>query len=380
MKRWFAVFLSCFLCLLASTASAAPTLRERLRGEARAAFERGLALHDAKDSSGALAQFMIAYDLSGEPRLLVNLAVVERDLGHYARGLTLLSRALTEGAGQLSAPEKAKIQRSMAAFRALTAPLAALSQPSGADVFIDGMNVGTTPLAPESRIDLGRRRVTMRLTGHRDAEQSLEVTGPVEMSLVLEPQVKLGRLEIRVSPARPGASVSVDGAPRESPPLTLELPAGPHRISVMQAGYVAAVRDVEVRFGETSQAFLNLKPDIARLLVTRVPADAVVLLDGRLVGRGNFAGDVRAGARRLEIKSAGEVSFATDLFLRPGERRNVPVPDRSSSLGWWLGVGAVVVGGAVTAAVLVSRDEPPGSVGVAGSLNPNRVSVPASAR
>lgn len=376
MKAWLAIFLASLVLLSSSLVDAAVSLRERLSGDARAAFDRGLALHDAKDGSAALAQFLIAYELSREPRLLVNLAVVERDLGHYARGLTLLGRALEEGAGALSGAEKAKIRRSMAAFRALTAPLSAQSDPPGADVFVDGVQLGKTPLPADSRIDLGRRRIVMKLTGHRESEQSLEVTGPVELSLALQPQVKLGRLEISVSPGLAMASVAVDGVPRGMAPVALELPVGPHRVSVSRPGYVAAARDVEVRFGETSRTTLDLRPDVARLLVTGVADDADVLLDGRAVARGNFNGDVRAGTRRLEIKSDDEVRFATDLFLRPGERRTVAAPERSSRLGWWVALGAVAVGGAVSAAVLLNRDDPPGSIGAAGSLNPNRVSVP----
>ncbi len=376
MKAWLAIFFAGLVLLSSGMVSAAPSLRERLSGDARVAFERGLALHDAKDSRAALAQFLIAYDLSREPRLLVNLAVVERDLGHYARGLTLLGRALEEGAGALSGVEKAKIKRSMATFRALTAPLSARSEPPGADVLIDGVQVGKTPLPPDSRIDLGRRRVVMKLAGRREAEQSLEVTGPVDLSLDLEPQVQLGRLEIGVKPEITMTSVAVDGVPRGMAPVTLELPIGPHRVSVARPGYVAVARDVDVRFGEITRTTLDLRPDIARLLVTGVADDADVLLDGRAMARGNFEGDVRAGTRRLEIKSDDEVRFATDLFLRPGERRTVTAPERSSRLGWWVALGAVAVGGAVSAAVLLNRDDPPGSIGAAGSLNPNRVSVP----
>lgn len=115
----------------------------------------------------------------------------------------------------------AKVQRSIAAFRALTAPLAALSEPPGADVLIDGVKIGTTPLASESRIDLGRRRIVLTLAGHRDAEQSLEVTGPVELSLVLEPRINVRagtrRLEIQSEGVPPFSSAETSRRAASAP-------------------------------------------------------------------------------------------------------------------------------------------------------------------
>jgi hypothetical protein len=96
-----------------------------------------------------------------------------------------------------------------------------------------------------------------------------------------------------------GASVRVDGAPVGSSPLPpLSLPAGPHTIEVQAAGFVDAVRTIELTGGEELELAISLEQQPeppppppppppsgpATLQLSTIPAGARVLLDGQLVG------------------------------------------------------------------------------------------------
>jgi hypothetical protein len=379
MKSLLMANLIAALALLAGAAVAEPSLRQRLDVEARAAFDRGVALYDAKDARGALAQFQLAYDKSREPRLLINLAVVERDLGRYARGLSLLERAQSEGGKSLSAGERAKLQRSIRAFRALTTEISVTTDPPGAEVLVDGELIGKTPLAAGTRIDLGRRKLSLRAEGHKDHELTREITGPLRLELSLEPLLRKGRLRVEVTPADVPANVLVDDVNRGTTPLEIEVEEGVRRVTVRRAGFVDETRAIDVQHRVRAQLAFRLRRDAAFLSVKGVNAGSEVLLDGRRLARGDFEGKVRTGPRRLEVRRGEALVYSTEINLRPGERRSVFVDDRGSNWGYWAAGGLALVAAAVTSALLLSQEESaPDSVGTAGTLNPNRVSVPAS--
>src|SRR4051812_34841049 len=70
---------------------AAP-LDERTRDEARRRFDRGLTLYNSGDLSGALAEFELAYRLTGHPLVLYNLALVQAALGQSVAALEAFSK------------------------------------------------------------------------------------------------------------------------------------------------------------------------------------------------------------------------------------------------------------------------------------------------
>lgn len=120
--------------LLAAPAAGAQT---DATAEARARFERGIALFDAGDARGALAEFQRAYDLSGRPSLLFNLAATHQSLHEYPEAIDALRRFLTSDA-HTHARQRRAAERALRELEALVARLRVERDPPDATVTLDG--------------------------------------------------------------------------------------------------------------------------------------------------------------------------------------------------------------------------------------------------
>ena len=84
-------------------------------------------------------------------------------------------------------------------------------------------------------------------------------------------------LSVTVVPESARATVLVDGAPRGSAPLAIEVTPGTHEILVQAAGYATAVRSVEVAGLEPTQVEIVLAP--ASAIGAPLPQGNVVQLE-----------------------------------------------------------------------------------------------------
>ncbi|MCB9578753.1 MAG: PEGA domain-containing protein [Polyangiaceae bacterium] len=134
-----------------------------------------------------------------------------------------------------------------------------------ADVVVDGVVVGKTPLAGPLSLAPGRHVVDVRRKGYRPARQVLTVAdgGKARIAPNLEPDASLltsegGRLALEIS--EPEAVVFVDGSPRGAYAGPLALPAGRHRVRVERAEFFPFERDVDVPVRGKSDVRIELAP------------------------------------------------------------------------------------------------------------------------
>jgi hypothetical protein len=159
-----------------------PPLSQALTGDARALYESGRDLFRNSEWAAALAKFQRASELSSDPRLLWNMAACERKLKHNAQVLRLIDAYLAAGEGWLSEDERAEARRAALAVRPFVAAVTVTSEPSGAEVFVDDVRIGTTPLASAYLVDMGTRRVRFTKSGYRDVTRTEEISGGTELT------------------------------------------------------------------------------------------------------------------------------------------------------------------------------------------------------
>lgn len=183
---------------------------------------------------------------------------------------------------------------------------------------------------------------------------------------------------LTVAVSEPGATVLVDGVEVGVSPLpdAVRLRAGSHVIEARKDGFVEARETVQTAAGEQRQVSLALQPRVVaptRLRVTADAPEAAVFVDGAPAGRAPVELDAAPGAHEVRVEAPGHASttiVATVVEGRTNEIAAVLVPlgdvggDDGDSIveSWWLWtiVGVVVVGGAVTAGVLLAPgDERP---------------------
>jgi hypothetical protein len=158
------------------------------------------------------------------------------------------------------------------------------SQPSGADVEIDGVAQGRTPVG--LRVKAGHHLVRIGANPRREIE--VDVVAGTDVVHHVELPVSSARLRIETVPT--GAPVSIDGQARGVAPLdTYDLSVGPHEVLV-GAGGAAVRRHVDVQPGLENSIMVTLAtpggggPSVGWLTVT-APFDLEVYDGSRLVGR-----------------------------------------------------------------------------------------------
>jgi hypothetical protein len=128
------------------------------------------------------------------------------------------------------------------------------STPPGARVFVDGAEVGVTPV--ELRLPIGPHDITLQLAEHQPAKQSVEIAG--EQATVIDVKLALltGLLVLEGLP--PDATVSVDGGPPQPAQQPLDLPPGDHQLELRAPGHEPRREAVTIAPGQTANRPVTL--------------------------------------------------------------------------------------------------------------------------
>jgi len=206
-----------------------------------------------------------------------------------------------------------------AARRAFVAPVAATAvatgtlnvttNPTGAEVRVDGQAAGVTPLmltlkAGPHSIELRGggepRTVPVTITAGTQATQYLELPRAAPATV--------GQLQIRSEPA--GASVSVDGTPRGRAPVLVEnLKPGDHTV-VLESEYGAVKHTVSVAAATTASLVVPLAPaegaPVSGWLSVTAPVDVQIFENKRLLGTSQSE-RIMVSSGRHDIEIVNEV-------------------------------------------------------------------------
>lgn len=354
-----------------------PTVREQLPDAARREWDAARELFDAQDYQGALVEYLRAYELSKNPRVLYNVGICEKNLRRYARALARFQQQLAEGAGKLSPEEEQNVKEAIAAIEPFVSTIEVTSNEPGAMLYIDGLEAGQTPFAGPIPIDVGPHQLRLHKPGFQDATQNVAIAGNAgaKVNFKLEPLVKTALVTVNVVGA-PQAHVVVDGVDMGLAPFKGEVGAGRHTFEARAPGYVTARQTSEVRYKEPLEITLSLSAERheARVRIVAKPEGATIEIDGKVVGSTTWEGVLPSGGHQLVVRKPGYDTYSTELALNDDQTRSVTVdlkPQRDSSwILWAAGTVAVVAGGAV-ASYFVFRPADP--VPVTGTLNPGVV-------
>jgi hypothetical protein len=281
--------------------------------EAARHFDRAVALHREADYQGALVEFKRAYALAPNPTVLYNVGETQYQLQDYAGALATLARYLDEAPP--GAAHRPEVEASLEVLRARVGHLTVVTVPPGADVSVDDVPAGRTPLAQGLLASVGRRKVTASVAGRPPVTRYVEVAADDSVTVTVE------------LPA--GGAASAPGAPSRD--RAADGPAG--------SGTTATLRTV----GWITTGMLA-------------------------------AGAIGTGA--LALKESADLKSARNTFPVPAESLQA-YSDRArtySILADSLGVAAVVAGGVMLLSTLGSMGEGP-RPGRTGRLRPGLASL-----
>ncbi|WFB35646.1 PEGA domain-containing protein [Kiritimatiellota bacterium B12222] len=184
--------------------------------------------------------------------------------------------------------------------------LVVLSNPTGATVFVDGRNEGTTPLSLD-QIAKGQRDVLLQYPGHEPYRQNVLIaasdTTRIDATLTPLP----GGLSVISIPGK--ARVYVDGEFTGEAPVTLKnLAPGAHNIRVESRGHAEESRTVQIERGENSIEEFRLERNSGTLQIITRPAGVNVNINGEFMGKtrpGADGSDVVSSPLMIDMLSQG---------------------------------------------------------------------------
>jgi len=202
--------------------------------EAQARFEEGVARVKAGNIEGARMSFAQAYALLRKPTILWNLALAEEKIGHALEALNHF-RELARGAQ--SGDDRGNAEKHIGVLMAQTGHLDVAASP-GAQLFVDGAEVATVPLAEAVDVSAGRHHLEVHTAeGTREADVEVGMGQLLHVSLIPSAETRPAApppnaREGNVVPANAGEGRE---APDQSGRTTTQI------VAVVLVGTVAAV-------------------------------------------------------------------------------------------------------------------------------------------
>ena len=210
------------LLLALALLAPAPARADTPVGEAQAHFKRGVELYDDNDLPAAMVEFRRAYDLVPNYRVLYNLGRVAAALHDYATALRHYRQYLAEGGAQIIPPRRQEVEAEIQKLVSRVGQLRVMVDVAGAEITVDDISVGVSPLSAPVLVNAGKRRVVA--TAHnvppvaRLVDVAGEETATVTMTIPLPAPAPPPVAVAPVAPPPRPLAVRQPRPPREPPP------------------------------------------------------------------------------------------------------------------------------------------------------------------
>lgn len=209
------------------------------------------------------------------------------------------------------------------------------SSPSGANVYVDGIYQGTSPLVVS--VDAGSHSIRMEKPGYDTwyGTYSVSAGSTDQVYASLGSSVTYGYISVHSTPSN--ANVYVDGNYRDNTPEVISVTAGtPHQIEIVSSGYEVYQQTVTVSTGSTVSIDANLvSSSDAYLKIASYPAGAAVYIDGTYCGNTAYSsstspnymsiGPLTAGTHSVMLKKDGYNTYTSTITLASNEIRTMSI-------------------------------------------------------
>lgn len=185
--------------------------------EAKQRFDRGIDLYSEGEYPLALIEFTRAYQLVPNYRVLYNIGQVGIQLGQYANARRALEEYVQKGGDTLSAERRAGLAKDLEMLERRTAFVEITVNVPGAEVLVDDVVMGKSPLSPALLVDAGVHRIVVRKAGYLQRNSQVTLAGGDRQMLPL----------------------SLDKQPEEKATIVVRERAAENDSTLMIAGWVA---------------------------------------------------------------------------------------------------------------------------------------------
>jgi len=316
--RWMFVLtlLLSSTALAQETATAAPSAPNP---EAAEHFERGVQLFKEQAFRAAVVEFQRAYDLAPDYRLHYNLGRAKQQLQDYLGAAQNYEAYLIQGGSDIAIERRTQIEETLSSLTGRVARIDIKVSRAGADVFIDDVKVGVSPLGAMVRTNVGRHRISARSADGALGSEIVDVAG----GDLAEVNIKVSEAPVASAPQLEREETSQSWSWKRKLALT-SLVAGTAVLAGSVATGVLSLRDqnrLDSQVGE-------LGIDQSSVAAQRDKVDTLSLTTDVLLGAG-----------------AALVVTGTVLWLVGRERTPAQSPSARANLKLNVGIGSLALGG-----------------------------------
>lgn len=151
--------------------------------EAQRRYTRAIELFNEGSYDASLLEFRRSYQLAPSYKILYNVALVNVQLNDYAQALDYFERYLEEGGSDVPELRTAEVKAEIERLSARVAKVHVTANVTGAQVSVDDLFIGNTPLQKPLRVNAGRRKVTVAAKGRVPINRVVELAGGDSISL-----------------------------------------------------------------------------------------------------------------------------------------------------------------------------------------------------
>lgn len=157
----------------ANVVEAKPSKKE----EASQRFQKGVELYGDGDLRAALIEFRRAYELVPTYQLLYNMGQTAAELKDYVEAYDYYKRYLRKGRDKISAERRDEVKEQLRLLEGYLASMRIRVSVDDAEVSVDGVVVGVSPLDKAVKVSAGRRRVVVTKEGYSRWERKIDLAG-----------------------------------------------------------------------------------------------------------------------------------------------------------------------------------------------------------
>jgi formylglycine-generating enzyme required for sulfatase activity len=192
-----------------------------------------------------------------------------------------------------------------------------------AQVFIDGKNIGETPLQ-DVQIAAGEHTIRIARERYLEQSQTVDIEGldkKQRFDFVLAPAWS----EVTLITEPDGAAVSINNREYGQTPLSFELLAGSHTVVFTKQDYSNHTTELEVEAGsKITPETIVLKPAPAIIELQSKPSGVTVTVDSVFRGRTPLQLEISAKKKHALILSlSGYEDLSRQIELGPGESKSL---------------------------------------------------------
>jgi formylglycine-generating enzyme required for sulfatase activity len=207
------------------------------------------------------------------------------------------------------------------------------SQPEGAMVLVDGVELGTTPLV--AKIEEGSHELLLKAEKYKLFKQAIGVIAGEDLVI---PKIQLVPADglVSVSSMPSGAAVIINNEYRGITPLRLAVaPGTEQKVQVYKAGFLLSESRESVAPEQQLVKEVALEADIIEVKLSVSPSSAVVYVDGQRRGQGSQTLSLNTLPHSISVRKPGYVTQTHDIIPTRQNKQIISVKLLTQEQHYW---------------------------------------------